>query len=171
MKRGFIQVYTGDGKGKTTAAFGLAVRALGSGMKVYIGQFMKMGNYSEIKAMSHFENIIIEQYGSKRNIGEKIETGDIKKAGEGLIKVKEALASNKFDVIILDEINIAAFLKLVKIEDILDLMKNKPENLELVLTGRYADRRIIEAADLVTEMSALKHYYSKGIMARIGIER
>lgn len=170
--RGYVQVYTGNGKGKTTAAFGLALRAAGAGLKVYIGQFLKKGEYSELNSINRFKDLIkIEQFGGKRYIGQEIKEEDRKLAKKGFKKIKEVIFSGEYDVVILDEINVALYFKLIPENDLIDLIKNKPSDVELVLTGRYASSQIIKIADLVTEMRKIKHYFSKGIKARMGIER
>ncbi len=170
--RGYVQVYTGNGKGKTTAAFGLALRAAGAGLKVYIGQFLKKGEYSELNSINRFKDLIkVEQFGGKRYIGQEIKEEDRELAKKGFKKIKEVIFSGEYDVVILDEINVALYYKLLSEEDLIDLIKNKPSDVELVLTGRYASSQIIEIADLVTEMKEIKHYFSKGIKARTGIEK
>ena len=170
--KGYVQVYTGNGKGKTTAAFGLALRAAGAGLKVYIGQFLKKGEYSELNSINRFKDLIkIEQFGGKRYIGQEIKEEDKELAKKGFKKIKEVIFSGEYDVVILDEINVALYYKLLSEEDLIDLIKNKPSDVELVLTGRYASSQIIKIADLVTEMRKIKHYFSKGIKARTGIER
>jgi cob(I)alamin adenosyltransferase len=169
---GYIQVYTGDGKGKTTAALGLAIRAAGAGLKVFIAQFIKMGEYSEIKALKRFNDLItVEQFGSGRFIKGTPSASDIRAARKGVEKIKKAFASGQHNVVIMEEANVAARLGLLSIEEILKIMVEKPKNVELVLTGRGADSRIIEKADLVTEMKEIKHYFKKGVKARIGIEK
>lgn len=171
MRRGYIQVYTGNSKGKTTAALGLALRAAGADLKVFIAQFVKKRKCSEHKAMERFRDLItIKQYGTgflKRNVSQKSEIAAAKK---GLKEVKNIIASKKYDMVILDEINVAVHYNLLSVEDIMDLLNTKPLNMEIVLTGRYADERIIEKADLVTEMKEIKHYFKKGVKARKGIE-
>ncbi len=170
--RGYVQVYTGNGKGKTTAAFGLALRAAGAGLKVYIGQFLKKGEYSELNSINRFKDLIkVEQFGGKRYIGQEIKEEDRELAKKGFKKIKEVIFSGEYDVVILDEINVALYYKLLSEEDLIDLIKNKPSDVELVLTGRYASSQIIKIADLVTEMKEIKHYFSKGIKARTGIEK
>ena len=170
--KGFVQVYTGDGKGKTTAAIGLAIRAAGAGLKVYIAQFIKKGDYSEIKALGRFSDLItVEQFGLGRFTNGKPEPEDIKAAQEGLRRVEKLMQLNTYNVLILEEANVAAKLGLIDVQDLVNLIKNKPGDKELVITGRGASRRIIEHADLVTEMKAVKHYYKKGVKARIGIEK
>jgi len=158
--RGYVQVYTGNGKGKTTAAFGLALRAAGAGLKVYIGQFLKKGEYSELNSINRFKDLIkVEQFGGREL------------AKKGFKKIKEIIFSREYDVVILDEINVALYYRLLSEEDLINLIKNKPSDVELVLTGRYASSQIIKIADLVTEMRKIKHYFSKGVTARKGIEK
>jgi cob(I)alamin adenosyltransferase len=170
--KGYIQVYTGNGKGKTTAALGLAIRAAGAGLKVFIAQFIKMGEYSEIKALKRFKDLItVQQFGKGRFIKGKPSASDIESAQKGLEKIRAAFTSGQHDVVIMEEANVAANLGLLSVEDILKIMAEKPENVELVITGRGADIRIIEKADLVTEMKEIKHYFQKGVKARIGIEK
>ncbi len=171
--KGYVQIYTGNGKGKTTAATGLAVRAAGAGLKVFIGQFIKMGDYSEIKALKErFSDLItLEQFGAGGFIKEKATREQIQAAGKGLERIKEVMASNEYHVIICEEANVAVSLGLLPVEDLLKLITLKPANIELVFTGRGADPKLIEAADLVTEMTEIKHYYRKGVEARTGIEK
>jgi len=170
--KGYIQVYTGNGKGKTTAALGLAIRAAGAGLKVFIAQFIKMGEYSEIKALKRFKDLItVEQFGSGRFIKGKPSASDIEAARKGVEKIKAAFTSGQHNVVIMEEANVAAGLGVLSVEDILEIMVEKPKDVELVITGRGADSRIIEKADLVTEMKEVKHYFQKGVKARIGIEK
>jgi len=170
--KGYVQVYTGNGKGKTTAAMGLSLRAAGAGFKVYIAQFIKMGDYSEIKALEKYaDQITIEQFGLGHFIKGKPSAQDIEAAQQGLQKVKTVLAENKYQVIIMEEANVAAALGLLAVEDLIDIIQNKPDNVELVITGRSANAKVIELADLVTEMKEIKHYYQQGVAARKGIEK
>ena len=170
--KGYIQVYTGNGKGKTTAALGLAIRAAGAGLKVFIAQFIKMGEYSEIKALKRFNDLItVEQFGTGRFIKGKPSASDIEAARKGIEKIKAAFTSGQNNVVVMEEANVAAKLGLLSVEDILKIMDEKPKDIEFVITGRGADSRIIEKADLVTEMKEVKHYFQKGIKARIGIEK
>ena len=170
--KGYIQVYTGNGKGKTTAAFGLALRAAGAGLKVYIAQFVKGMKYSELDALEKLSgSITIKQYGRDCFIFREPEKEDIQAAREGLQEVEEIMRSGEYQVIVLDEANIATYYNLFSVDDLLDFIKVKPEEVELVITGRKADPRIIERADLVTEMKEIKHYYQKGVEARRGIEK
>ena len=170
--KGFLQVYTGNGKGKTTAALGLALRARGAGLKVYVGQFLKTGQYSEIKALKKHKNYIkVEQYGRGCLIKGRPKKKDFELAQKGFNRAKKIIAGKKYDLVILDEINIALYLKLLKLKDVLGLIKARPKNIELILTGRYAPKKIIKLADLVTEMKEVKHYYRRGVTARRGIEK
>lgn len=172
MRRGYIQVYTGHGKGKTTAAFGLALRAAGAGMKVFIAQFVKKRKCSEHRIiMEKLKGFItITQYGKGFFLKRKPTMSDIKAAQDGLIEIRKIIQSKEYDIVILDEANVATRYKILAVEDLLDLMKTKPVNVELVITGRYADKRIIQKADIVTEMKMVKHYSEKGVKARNGIE-
>jgi cob(I)alamin adenosyltransferase len=170
--RGYVQVYTGDGKGKTTAALGLALRAAGAGMNVFIGQFMKMGDYSEIKALERFQDLIrVEQFGLGRFIGATPSPEDIAAAASGMKRVRNAMASGEYQVVILDEANVAVQHQLFSVQDLLGLIVDKPVEVELVITGRGASSLILEAADLVTEMRMVKHYFQEGVRARAGIEK
>ena len=171
MKR-YVQVYTGDGKGKTTAALGLAMRAFGAGLNIYMAQFVKGMKYSEqetFKVLS--DQLTVKQYGRGCFIKGNPTDEDIKAAREGLKEVRDIMLSGKYQVLILDEANIATFYNLFSVDDLLDLIKQKPDDVELIITGRRADPRIIEAADLVTEMKEIKHYYQEGVVARTGIEK
>lgn len=171
LKKGYVQVYTGKGKGKTTAAIGLAVRALGAGLKVFILQFIKMGEYSELKSLRRFsDNITIEQFGRGRFEGEP-DPADIVPAQAGVERVEEVIQSGGYDVIILEEANVAVAKGLFPEQKLLDIIELRPPAVELVITGRGATVRVIEKADLVTEMTLIKHYFKDGVKARIGIEK
>lgn len=170
LKKGLIQIYTGNGKGKTTAAFGLAMRATGAGLKVYILQFIKGKFYSELKALKQVKGIKIEQCGRGCFIKGKPKKIDKDLAQKGLMKAVARTMSGIYDVVMLDEINVALQLGLVSQQEILRLLKNKPRNVELILTGRYCPKIVLKHADLVTEMKEVKHPYAKGINARLGIE-
>jgi len=170
-RRGYIQIYTGDGKGKTTASFGLALRAAGAGLKVYIGQFLKKGDYSEIKALSKFDNITIEQYGLGRLVKGRPSEKDMDAGAAGYLKLCEILKQNRHDVVIAEEANVAVMCNLFTEKELLALMDMKSENVELIITGRNASQSVIDRADLVTEMTDIKHYYKQGVMARVGIEK
>ncbi len=170
--QGYVQIYTGNGKGKTTAAIGLAVRAAGANLKVFIGQFVKGMHYSELDSLKRFDDFItIKQFGRDCFIYNDPTEEDIKRAQDGLAEAREIIFSGKYDLVILDEINIALYYALFSVEDVLDIVKNKPSNVELLLTGRYAPKELIDAADLVTEMKEIKHYYQQGVLARPGIEK
>jgi cob(I)alamin adenosyltransferase len=171
FKRGYVQVYTGNGKGKTTASLGLGLRASGDGLKVYMVQFMKGRRYSEINAIEKIENFTISQHGRDEFVSkEDPEQIDIDLAREGFEKAREILLSGDFDMVILDELNVAVDFGLIPVEDAVDLIKAKPDHVELVLTGRGAPSEFIEMADLVTEMKEVKHFYQRGVEARKGIE-
>lgn len=165
-----IQVYTGCGKGKTTAAFGQAIRAVGAGLKVFIGQFVKGKNYSEVTALKKIKNIKIEQFGRGCFIKREPDKKDIALARSGLERVRKIISLGIYDMVILDEVNVALKLKLLKLEDVISLIKNTSQKTELVLTGRNAHPEILKIADLVSEIKDKKHYYKKGIKARRGIE-
>lgn len=170
MEKGYIQLYTGNGKGKTTAALGISLRSLCAGKKVFFGQFMKGQDYSELKAVDYFENFKMEQFGTPSFISGKPSLEDVENAQAGLERMKEVVLSNDYDMVVFDEINTALFFGLLESEQVLDVLNLKPEGTEIILTGRYAPEEIIEKADLVTEMKEIKHYYNKGVEARVGIE-
>jgi len=170
-QKGYIHIYTGDGKGKTTAALGLALRAVGAGKHVFIVQFVKGMPYSEIVSIKKYlPGITLLQYGLDCFIINKPTSKDIEAAQRGLLEVSEIIASNLYDMVILDEVCIALYYKLFSVDEVINIMKSKPESVELVLTGRYAPDELIEMADLVTEMKEVKHYYNQGVEARKGIE-
>ena len=171
MKKGYVQIYTGNGKGKTTAALGLALRAVCADKKVYFGQFIKGMDYSELKAKDLLPNLDIEQFGKDCFIFNKPTQEDIRIAREGLEKVKKILSKGEYDVVVLDEINIALYYKLFTTEEVCDAINNRAHHVEVVCTGRYAPKELIDLADLVTEMKEIKHYYTQGIQAREGIEK
>ncbi len=169
--RGYLQIYTGNGKGKSTAAFGLALRAAGAGMRIYIAQFVKGLNYSEITAVrQQLPQITLRQFGRGCFIEEKPTDEDVVAAREGLTVVSEVLTSGEYDLVILDEATIAINYDLFTVSELIDLLKRRAPNCEVVVTGRYAPEELIELADLVTEMREVKHYYRQGIEAREGIE-
>ena len=172
LEKGLVQVYTGNGKGKSSAAFGLALRAIGRGLKVYIIQFIKGGfDYGELYIVDKLPNLTLKAFGRGKFVTEKPPgKADVELAEEAFALAEEVVKSGEYDIVILDEINVALNLKLIKIEKVLGLIKNKPKHVELVLTGRYAPNEIIEAADLVTEMKEVKHPFNKGYQARKGIE-
>lgn len=171
QNKGYIHLYTGNGKGKTTAAIGLAVRAACAGFKVYIGQFVKGMKYSEVKISEYLPNIVIEQYGKDCFIEKAPTDDDVERANCGLDKIREVLTSDTYDMVILDEVTIALYFKLFSVEELISVLKERKDNIEVILTGRYADEKLVELADLVTEMKEIKHYYTSGVEAREGIER
>lgn len=172
MDFAYTQIYTGDGKGKTTAALGLCVRAAGAGKKIYFAQFMKSGEYSENRTLAErFPEVTYAALGEGILIGKDgASEQDIALAKEGLETAKREMLSGKYDIVILDEICVAQYLGLLSADDVLALMDARPPQTELVLTGRRAHERLVERADLVTDMGEVKHYYSQGVMARVGIE-
>ncbi len=174
FKKGYIQVYTGNGKGKTTAALGLAIRAAGHGLRTYIGQFLKGQPYGEIAALRQFSRLItIEQFGRKGfvHVTENPDEEDINRARQGLARCLQAMLSGRYQIVVLDEINVALYFGLIEEKEMLAFLAKKPEPVEVILTGRYAPPSIIRRADLVTEMKERKHYYQKGVLARKGIEK
>ena len=168
---GYVQVYTGNGKGKTTAMLGLTLRAVGAGLRVFIAQFVKGMKYSELEALRRFDDlVVVKQYGRDCFIVNKPTEEDIRIAHHGLKEVRSILFEGNYDIVVLDEANIATWYKLFSVDELLELITNKPKHVELIITGRNADERILKQADLVTEMQEHTHYYTKGIEARIGIE-
>jgi cob(I)alamin adenosyltransferase len=171
---GFIQVYTGNGKGKTTASLGLALRAAGHGYKTIVIQFMKGKiDYGELKAQKLLDPYLkIVQAGGPDFVNkEKPSEQDVKMAHDGLEIAKKALSEGMYDIVILDELNVAVDFGLITIKEAMGLIEQKPGHVELIITGRYARQEIIDRADLVTEMKEIKHYYHKGVQARDGIEK
>lgn len=174
MDKGYVQVYTGNGKGKTTCMLGMTLRACGAGKRIYIGQFIKNDNYSEIKAIRQYlPQVTVEQYGNGRCLIRKGEGSpeDIESARKGCERALSVLASRQNDIVILDEINVAVFLELLNESDLLALIESRPPETELILTGRYAAQAVVDKADLVTEMTEIKHYYQQGVTAHMGIEK
>lgn len=174
LERGFIQVYTGNGKGKTTAALGLAFRAVGRGLRVIMIQFMKGGGpYGEHAAAERLApDLTIIPTGRPGWVNrENPDPEDVRLAREALETARRAVTGGEYDLVILDEVNGAVSFGLLSVDDVLGIMGVKPALVELVLTGRNADERIIAASDLVTEMHEVKHYYKAGVAARIGIEK
>lgn len=169
--KGFIQVYTGNGKGKTTAAIGLSIRAVGAGKKVFFAQFVKGKPYSEITVLQEsLPAITLKQYGLGCFIKKEPTKEDIESAQKGLQEIKKIIQAASYDVIVLDEANIALFFNLFSVKDLIEIVQSKPPETEIIITGRYAPEEIIAIADLVTEMKEIKHYYNSGIEARKGIE-
>ena len=174
LAKGYVQVYTGNGKGKTTAALGLAFRAAGYGLKTYIGQFMKGRKYSELDAAKMMPDFItIEQYGKEEFTYTKDppDPENLRIAKTGLANAKKAMLSRKYNIVILDEINTAQFFHLITVAEMLELIQNKPDGVELIFTGRYAPQELLDVADLVTEMVERKHYFNKNVPSRNGIEQ
>jgi len=168
---GYVQVYTGDGQGKTTAAIGLALRAAGAGLKVFIAQFVKSEKYSEIYALERFPDLITcRQYGSGCWLQGRPSDEDVRLAKSALDEVRRIVAAGEHDVVILDEANIATYFGLFSADDLTALIDIKPPGVELVFTGRKADPKLIERADLVSEMREVKHYYQQGVLARKGFD-
>ncbi|MCU7497050.1 MAG: cob(I)yrinic acid a,c-diamide adenosyltransferase [Ignavibacteria bacterium] len=174
LQRGLIQVYTGNGKGKTTAALGQALRAAGSGMKTLIIQFMKDFPYGELKAVQSLAPLIrIEQYGNDTFVLEKRppDSKDKEAIMKALERSVEALESGEFDIVILDEVCVCFYFGLLKPQELIPVLETKPGNVELILTGRYCPEEILKKADLITEMREVRHYYQQqGITSRKGIE-
>lgn len=171
QNHGFIQVYTGNGKGKTTAALGLALRSYGAGKSIFIGQFIKGKHYSELDAIKNcLKKIELKQYGLDCFIVNEPEEKDIIAAQKGLEEMKGIIQSGKYDLVIMDELNVALYYKLFDVESVIEILRIKPKHVEIVITGRYAPEKLIDFADLVTEMTEVKHYFTKGIEARLGIE-
>ena len=176
LPKGYVHVYTGDGKGKTTSALGLALRASGHGKRTYIGQFMKGQSYGELDALRDNPHITIEQYGDVRCIHrEEVTPEHVAQAHRGLERARQAMLglapTGAYDIVVLDEVNVAIWFGLLTVEEVLAFLDERPDHVEVILTGRRAPQELIERADLVTEMREVKHYYQQGVMARDGIER
>ncbi|MDW5300167.1 MAG: cob(I)yrinic acid a,c-diamide adenosyltransferase [Sedimentibacter sp.] len=171
LEKGYIQVYTGNGKGKTTAALGITLRSICAGNKVFFGQFMKGQYYSELKASEFLPGLDMEQFGGACFVRGMPSEKDFEDAQNGLKKMKDVLISGKYDMVVFDEVNTALFFKLITVEAVLEVLDLKPEKTEVILTGRYAPQEIIDRADLVTEMKEIKHYYNDGVNSRVGIEK
>jgi len=173
LTKALVQVYTGNGKGKTTASLGLALRAVGHGYKVFMLQFMKGSkDYGELQAAEKYlPNLIIVQSGLETFVSkENPARADIDLAKRGLETAKKVIDEGHYDLVILDEINVALDFNLIDLEEVLEIIKNKPEHVELILTGRYVPRKIIDQADLVSDVTLIKHPYYQGVSARQGIE-
>ncbi len=171
--KGYIHIYTGIGKGKTTAALGLALRGAGHGLRSFIGQFMKGQEYGELTALKDHPFITIEQFSDEHCLLRKADVTEkhIKQANDGLQRCIKAMTGGEFDLVVMDEVNVAVWFGLLKEEQVLNCLALRPDSVEVVLTGRYAPQSFIERADLVTEMRCVKHYYDAGVAARDGIER
>lgn len=169
--KGYVQIYTGNGKGKTTAGIGLAVRGAGAGLAVFVGQFLKQGDYSEIQALSRFENVTVEQFGMGKFVKGTPSEQEKTAARAGYERLRQVLMEKTHDLVIVDEGNVAVTCGLISQEELLALIDLKPDHVELVITGRGATPALIERADLVTEMREIKHYFQQGVRARKGIEK
>lgn len=171
LDKGYVQVYTGDGKGKTTASLGVTLRMLCAGGSVFFGQFMKGQDSSEHKAMDKFDKLEMRRFGDIEFLRGEPTEKDINNAKAGFEVMKEALLSGKYDLVVFDEINTSIFFGLLDQKDLFELLDKKPEKTEVILTGRKASDEIIDYADLVTEMKEIKHYFNtQGVNARLGIE-
>lgn len=169
---GLVQLYTGDGKGKTTAALGLALRAAGWGYRTFIGQFLKRQDYGELHSLARLADwITIEQFGRLSFVrAGQIRPQDRADARRGLARIQEVLLAGQYRIVVMDEICVALHFQVVTLAEVLELIERRPTQVELVLTGRRAPLELIERADLVTEMREVKHPYQRGISARQGIE-
>lgn len=170
FKTGLIHVYTGNGKGKTTAAVGLAVRAAGAGLRICIHQFMKKGSYGETKTLKQIGNIDVKQCGRRCFVRGKPQREDKDCAQKGFAAACRDIFSNKYDMIILDEINVVLSLGLIDTEEFVAVLGKKPSSLELVMTGRHCPAPVLRMAALITEMREIRHPYRQGVKARAGIE-
>jgi cob(I)alamin adenosyltransferase len=171
MEQGYIQMYTGNGKGKTTAALGISLRCVCAGKRVFFGQFLKDWHYSELKAGELLPRFEIVQFGCGCFIDREPEEEDYRAARKGLARIDVILQSGDYDLVVLDEINVALHYGLLDAEEVIAVLKRRDPRVEVVLTGRYAPQELIDFADLVTEMREVKHYYHVGVEAREGIER
>ncbi len=169
---GLVEIFTGNGKGKTSAALGVALRALARGWRVHIVYFMK-GDYpyTEQVALSQLPNVSFARFGQKEFVDPaNVKPEECEQARKAMEEARRAVLSGEYDLVVLDEVNVAVAWKLVDLREVTELIQQKPEKVELILTGRYADEKLIELADLVTEMKEIKHPYQKGILARGGID-
>ena len=172
-RKGLVQVFTGDGKGTTTAALGTVLRAAGHGFKILVIFFIKgESSEGEFKTLPTLPGVEVAKFGMHKWIRDtdNVSPEEKAEAKAALEAAHKAITSGKYDLVVLDEINMAVYFKLITADDVIRLAKDKPSHTELILTGRRADSRIMEIADLVTEMKSIKHPYEKGIKAREGIE-
>lgn len=171
LERGLVQIYFGSGKGKTTCAIGQGLRATGHGFKVYMIQFMKGEiKYGEINAIKKIENFNVKQFGRKELIAEADEF-DIEEGKKALEFAKEIIMSDEYDIVILDEVGYAVYMNIIDVDELIDIINNRPPNVEIIITGRVVHPKLKLIADLITEMRLIKHYYvTQGIKARFGIE-
>ncbi len=170
MNKGYIQIYTGNGKGKTTAALGLSVRAVCANKSVFFAQFMKGQDYAELDAIKYLPNFKLKQYGSPNFIIKKASKKDIKLAKEGLKEVSDIIINGDYDIVVLDELNMAIYFELISVKEVIKLLDKKNIKTEIIITGRNAPVELIDYADLVSEIKEVKHYYNQGLIARKGIE-
>lgn len=166
----YLQVYTGNGKGKTTAAFGVALRASCAGWKVFVGQFVKGMIYNEAKCGHVLPHITVEQWGRTCILEGEAEEEDRQRARDGLAKAETIISSGEWNLVILDELSVAQYLKLIEENDVLEMLDKRHPDTEVIVTGRYATERLLARADLVTEMKEIKHYYTQGVLSRSGID-
>lgn len=170
--KGLVQIFTGNGKGKTTAALGTVLRAAGHGLRVFIVFFMK-GDYAygEYGSLAKLPNVVVSSFGFRKLTDPtNIKPEEREQAKLALASARDAILSGDYDLVVVDEINVALSYNLIELEDVIQLIKDKPSNVELILTGRYVDTKLVEMADLVTEMVKVKHPFDRGIKARKGIE-
>lgn len=170
MERGYVRVYTGDGQGKTTAAFGLVVRALCAGKTAYVGQFVKDEQYNETHITRFCKRVTIEQLGNGCFLDRSPEKLDIEAAQAALSHVAQIMANGMYDLVVLDELCIALHYGLLDVADVVAALDGKDYSTEVVITGRYAPQQLIDYADLVTEMKEVKHYYNDGVLSRDGFD-
>ncbi|MBL7074524.1 cob(I)yrinic acid a,c-diamide adenosyltransferase [candidate division KSB1 bacterium] len=169
--QGFVQVYTGNGKGKTTAAVGQGMRAAGQGLRVVMIQFMKGRKYGELASIENLHRFTVHQFGRDEFVDrDNPEPEDVKLAQQGLAMAAQIVQKKGCDLLILDEINVACDYRLIETSGVVNLLKEKPKGMEIILTGRYASPELMAMADTVTEMREVKHHYRQGIQARRGIE-
>ena len=172
LSRGLVQILTGDGKGKTSAALGAVIRTLGQGLRVYIVFFMK-GDYpyGESRILSKLSNVDMARFGLKTFCDPtNVRPEEKEQAKQALAAARKAMLSGNYDLVVLDEVNVAVTFKLVELDEVIKLVGDKPKNVELILTGRQADAKLVQLADLVTEMLKIKHPYDEGVLARMGID-
>ena len=172
FNKGLVELYTGNGKGKTTAALGVVLRAVGHGLRVHVVYFMKGDTrYGEQEVLSRLPGVSFARFGQPGFVDpSNVKEEEKEEARKALAEARRAMVSGQYDLVVLDEVNVAAAWKLVPIEDVLHLIRDKPERVELIFTGRYAPAELVEAVDLVTEMVQVKHPFQKGIKARQGID-
>lgn len=173
LKNGYLQIYCGDGKGKSTASLGVALRILGAGGKVFYAQFIKGKSLSsEFNILNQFkENFSYHSYGLGRFIKSEPHIEDIEVAEKGLKECKEALLSGEYDLVVMDELNGALGCNLFSIEEVLDVINVRNSQTELIITGRNPHKKLLDMADLITEMRVIKHYFDQNVTARVGIEK